>query len=354
MTKLQMLTMLKILMSWKSADASATSFLLSSMSPLSKKKTLKRSATTPGFTPIKKRMQNEMNIQIHMDRIFTADEDYLSELAEKVVHFMMQDDNSFRCPDKDKEHIRYWRDTLKVLHHKFICEEDVDCSYRSFCRYVPDMIKKPKPEDWGTSLCKTCLNPELKLDGLKASSDDLSDVTLEGLLALPSNEYPELCKRFEGNTLITYKEWQKEKQTVTAKSKKQGKDVTVEKKTYRSVRSVKTETMSKFIANLLKDIEELRAHTERKIAQFRRIKEIRKIVDDPTNQAVAIRMDWSKNATLFLCRQEKSLYYYDIQASVNTTVLYSRRYHMHRVNLRCKRPHETCSLGYAEVHHGKG
>ena len=167
----------------ESADASATSFLLSSMSPLSKKKTLKRSATTPGFTPIKKRMRNEMNIQIHTDRIFTEDEDYLPELAEKVVHFMMQDDNSFRCPDKDKEHIRYRRDTLEVLHHKFMCEENVDCSYHSFCRYVPDMIKKPKPEDWGKSLCKTCLNPESKLDGLKASSVDLSGVTLEGLLA---------------------------------------------------------------------------------------------------------------------------------------------------------------------------
>ena len=35
------------------------------------------------------------------------------------------------------------------------------------------------------------------------------------------------------------------------------------------------------------------------------------------------RMYWSENATLFQCRQEKSAYYHDIQASINTTVIYT-------------------------------
>ena len=39
-------------------------------------------------------------------------------------------------------------------------------------------------------------------------------------------------------------------------------------------------------------------------------------------KAVALRMDWSENAKLFQCRQEKSNYYFDIQVSVNTAVVY--------------------------------
>ena len=48
-------------------------------------------------------------------------------------------------------------------------------------------------------------------------------------------------------------------------------------------------------------------------------------MDDPINKAIAIRMDWSENATLFQCRQEKSAYYHDIQVSVNTVVMYTEQ-----------------------------
>ena len=242
------------------SDLSASSFLLSSMSPQTKKKTLKRAASIPGFTPVKKRMRNDLNIQLRTDRIFTHDSSYLSELAEKVLKFLMQDDNSFCCPDKDKETIRYRRDTLEVLYHKFLCEEMVECSYRSFCRYVPDTIKKPKPEDWGTSLCKTCLNPELKLEGLKGSSLDSSGMTLEALLQLPSSDYPGLRKRFEGNALVTYKEWQKEVQHATVKSKTE--DAMVEKKSYRSTRVVRTVIASAFVEGLLHNIVALKVHIQ--------------------------------------------------------------------------------------------
>lgn len=72
--------------------------------------------------------------------------------------------------------------------------------------------------------------------------------------------------------------------------------------------------MNAFIDTLLKELSVYKLHQENKISQFRRIKEIRKI---------ALRMDWSENVTSFQCRQEKSAYYYDIQASVNTVVMYS-------------------------------
>ena len=64
-------------------DQCAVQFLLSSMSPLSKKKTLKRAATTPAFTPVMKKLRNTHNIQLRTERLFTEDQQYLSPLGEK-------------------------------------------------------------------------------------------------------------------------------------------------------------------------------------------------------------------------------------------------------------------------------
>ena len=236
---------------------------------------------------------------------------------------MLLDDNSFQCPDKDKEEIRYRRDTLEVLHEKFMCEENIDCSYRNFCRYVPEQIKKSKPQDWGTSLCKICLNPELKVEGLKSSNVGCStDVSVESLISLNNEERKGFTKKMSKKKLVTYKEWQTEKGSTT-KVSKTTKDATIQSKTYRSVKVVVTEDCKTFIQKLFKEIDEINAHNIRKISQFRRIKEIRRIVDDQQNKAMAVRMDWSENATLFQCRMEKGAYYHDIHISVNTAVVYT-------------------------------
>ena len=57
--------------------------------------------------------------------------------------------------------------------------------------------------------------------------------------------------------------------------------------------------------------------------QFRCIKEVQHfIVLKRCIKAAAIWMDWSENAKLLQCWQEKSAYYYDIQVSVNMAVVY--------------------------------
>ena len=187
-------------------DQCAVQFLLSSMSPLSKKKTLKRAAITLAFTPVMKKLQNTYNIQLRTERLFTEDQQYLSPLGEKIAAFMLLDDNSFSCPDKDKEGVRYRRDTLEVLHEKFMCEEMVECHYSTFRQNIPKNIRKPKPGDWGTSLCKTCLNPELKMEALLPSSVDTSGLTLDGIAGMTAAEQKALITRFKGDTFTTYKE----------------------------------------------------------------------------------------------------------------------------------------------------
>ena len=64
------------------------------MTPNSKSKMLKRVASTPG---------EKCNYQVRGDRLFVDEEVEVPELGEKVMKFMLDNDNSFECPDKKKE-----------------------------------------------------------------------------------------------------------------------------------------------------------------------------------------------------------------------------------------------------------
>ena len=163
-----------------------------------KTKTLKRKSLTPGMTPVKKQLRKFTNLRIHDEQLFTDDDDPVPDFGEKVISFMMDNDNSFECPDKKKEGVHYRRNTTEVLKEKFLCETMIECSARSFGRYVPENILNPRPEDWGISLCKVRLNSQLKVEGLK-----ISNVLVDWLLSL-TNKFE---KQFSTDSQITYKEW---------------------------------------------------------------------------------------------------------------------------------------------------
>lgn len=159
---------------------------------------------------------------------------------------------------------------------------DHSCSYEQFCRYIPNNIIKPKSEDWGTCLCKTCLNPELKLICIKRLlpevSFDLNETNIDNadniLIGVCANIF---AKKFKSDIVYFVK------------------------------------------------------HKERFRSQYRKIKEIKGIVSDPVNKSKLIRVDWSENVELFQTRQEKSYYYNRVSCSINAAVLYT--------------PHETKGLG---------
>ena len=70
--------------------------------------------------------------------------------------------------DKGKGHLRYGKDYLIVLHEQVVTsEKGKGISRTTFTRYVPDTVEKPKCQDWGASLGKICLNPQLKIEGLQ-------------------------------------------------------------------------------------------------------------------------------------------------------------------------------------------
>ena len=93
----------------------------------------------------------------------------------KVESFFNRDDISRLCPDKKKvknpakteeqQQIHYQLGYTETLLYKFQASENIDCSYEIFSRHVP-YVKKAGPSDWGTCLCRTCLNPELKIEKL--------------------------------------------------------------------------------------------------------------------------------------------------------------------------------------------
>jgi len=95
----------------------------------------------------------------------------------KVEEFLYQDQNSIPVPDikASEKNLRYMLMSKIDLHQKYLIDMDHPVSYPQFCRCIPENIKKPKPEDWGTCLCKACLNPELKIECIK----QLLSVSLE-------------------------------------------------------------------------------------------------------------------------------------------------------------------------------
>ena len=72
---------------------------LQCMTPNSKNKTLKRVANTPGLRPIRKRLRETCNVQVRNGGLFTNEEIPVSNLGEKVIAFMLDNDNNFECPD---------------------------------------------------------------------------------------------------------------------------------------------------------------------------------------------------------------------------------------------------------------
>ena len=295
--------------SFTSTDTRVASTIWKNLSPSSRKKSSRKIILSNNDVTIKKEFRKHLGIRLDRATDSLGKKD---TLANKVTKFMVEDKNSIKCPDKKKENLRYRTNYLHVLHEKFLCEYNLDCSYSHFCKLVPDNIIKPKPQDWGTCLCMVCLNPQLKMEALRQFELSLF-VETEELITYSDKELKEFVDKIKIFTgPIRYLYWSKDK-------KDSEKSVAT---TYMSSKKVKISSCENFATALYNDIKELSKHTERMISQYRRIKEIKLIVCDEKNKSMCIRVDWSENANLFQTRQEKGSYYHNIYLSVNAVVSY--------------------------------
>ena len=229
-----------------------------------------------------------------------------SGMAEKVKNFFDREDVSQVCPDTrkfktdpesgEKVPLRYRFHYLTLLHMKFLAETSEECCYETFTRHVPYYVVKPEADEWGTCLCLSCLNPEIKLAKLK-KLNKISVVNVEEVLA-SSDKYEKLKKDLMNLKPTSEKEKKKKKlddilqqQEIDPKSAQidklvveqdkiafaeWGKEKYVTKKgkiALRSRKINKVETMNKFLDQLLKELEVLKEHLNRAHMQYKAFKE---------------------------------------------------------------------------------
>lgn len=292
-------------------STSAASVLIGSISPSSKKRARRRLKLDP-------RKKNSVNSKLRLDKV-SIGTGRKSILQTKVEAFLLNDENTVIVPDikKSKKGIRYRLLSLSDLHQKFLGDEDIECSYSQFSRCVPDNIVKPRPEDWGTCLCIFCLNPELKLESIKRTLGNVSITHNDLINEEKQNDINELYNQVKSSDKqFEYLEWVKE-------PVKKGKKGKVKGASYNSKKTALSSSSENFEKLFKHDVQILQEHSNRFRSQYRKIRELKNLVVEPTNKSVFLRIDWSENVKLFQTRQEKSEYYCSTSCSVNAAVLYS-------------------------------
>ena len=91
---------------------------------------------------------------------------------------------------KEKVPVRFRRDTLRILHNKFLLENtDVEVSFSHFAKHFPtETVVIPGAEDWGTAGCGKCLNPRFKVEALhKAGCTTMSSEEMCEQMRLVTN-----------------------------------------------------------------------------------------------------------------------------------------------------------------------
>ena len=147
---------------------------------------------------------------------------------------------------------------MKVLREKFLADEKEDISYAQFTRYVPTNILKPKPEDWGTCLCMSCINPEHKLESLHREMPECS-LNINNFMNKTEDELEILFKKIENSgKQFRYLEWTKTKTD----------NKSIKTLVYNAKKVFCELNVSEFVKKLRNELSLLKEHTERMISQF--------------------------------------------------------------------------------------
>ena len=210
--------------------------LWGSLSPATQKRSTRKMILSSSRSPMRKGMRKHMGKRIEkvVDSLSKKD-----ELSQKVVNVTRDDETSMTCPDKKKEKLRYRLDYLRVFHEKFLSEYQVECSYSHFCKLVRNDIVRTKPQDWGTCLSQTFLNPLLKMQSLRNVGKPLF-VETEKPIKYDESKVKAFCEK-----LITCKETVR--QLYWSKGKKESKNSVTE--TYMSCKKVKCCSSQEFESN---------------------------------------------------------------------------------------------------------
>ena len=245
----------------------------------------------------------------------------------KALIIQFAENNSVAIPDikkmkvvkkdgvKEKVPVRFRRETLKVLHLKFLAENpENEVSFSYFSKNFPtDTVVIPSAEDWGTAGCAKCLNPRFKVEELRRlgctsmTSEEMSERMT--LTTSSTNNSPvwnlHLDKALPDQ--VTYCKW--------VKVNAEGSSVPIDRK----VEFTKTSPL--FLAELIRELRALKEHTSTIKSQFREVKRVKECLKSDAEMAI-IHMDWSTNLAIKQARATQGHFFFNKQVSLHPMVLW--------------------------------
>ena len=273
---------------------------LKSLMPRTKKKTVLKLASESTPTGFISKIRKEIGLNLSNLSANTILSTVKSQICLSVENFFYQEYITRICPDtnkmvknphdpSEKVPVRYRLGNIHSLYMQYCAEDRTACSHSLFCKYVPYNVIKPKASDWGTCLCGTCLNSELKVDKLVEmklrSNVDLEELFREENLPAFIQDLDNLKK--EQDQTVLYNEWQKIDNSKVNASGKEGNKI--------SQKVTCSSNLSKFVDLLKSELETLRSHLQHVHAQYKAFKKA--CIDAESSDTVTtIHIDWSENS----------------------------------------------------------
>ena len=275
---------------------------------------------------LNRKMRNELGINLSNTNVELPSNEF-TELQQLIRQFFFRDDVSRVCPDTKRMKknpanpdeilpVRYRLCSLKSLYEKFKAENMQECSFSYFTQNCPFNVFKPNPNDWGTCLCSTCLNPEIKLEELSKVTKR-TDIKWNDTMDYKNiSEIIEKVKSINYDSSITFAEWQKVVPT-GGKKRKNKKIVKVSRK------MLLTLSFQKFKKRLLDELNFMYEHKARVYSQYKAFKLAREEAQSNPN-TITIQLDWSENAKMRQSREEKSAYYHEDSVCLHPMYIWSK------------------------------
>ena len=296
-------------------------FIWKSLTPRTKKKTVLKLASESTPTGFISKICKEIGLNLSNLSAKTIPSTVKSQICLSIENFFYQEYITRICPDtnkmvknphdpSEKVPVRYRLGNIRRLYMQYCAEDRTACSHSLFCKYVPYNVIKLKASDWGTCLCGTCLNSELKVDKLVEmklrSNVDLEELFREENLPAFIQDLDNLKK--EQDQTVLYNEWQKIDNSKVNASGKKGNKI-LRKVTCSS-------NLSKFVDLLKSELETLRSHLQRVHAQ-------KACIDAESSDTVTtIHIDWSENSHICQAKEEKAAYYHEDNISLHAMRVY--------------------------------
>ena len=238
--------------------------------------------------------------------------DETTELKKYIINFA--EENTIPVPDKKKymRGIRFRMATKLSLFNTFETQHPNVCSYQTFCQYWPSLYIKPCPSEFGTCLCTTCQNIELKIlalqhrklcdpfhclesitEDLRKDNFERENMFKDEIAALDSDEKKDID--------VGYQQWEKVKQSEI--SKNTGK-----------VKGDKTMRLSKHLSaaelgkEILEEYEAYKSHMDRHFIITKERKNSRMEAMDEADLAV-LHVDWAEQHKLTEIKEIQTAYF---------------------------------------------